>query len=61
MGEITGFLKWGRETPTRRPVPVRLRDWRDAPETVLMPGAGGESLQGVLDRLQALGGDETAA
>lgn len=28
----------------------RLRDWRDAPETVLMPGAGGESLQQVLDR-----------
>ena len=21
MGETTGFLKWGRETPTRRPVP----------------------------------------
>ncbi len=30
--------------------PQRLRDWRDAPETVLMPGAGGESLQQVLDR-----------
>ena len=28
MGETTGFLKWERETPTRRPVPVRLRDWQ---------------------------------
>src|SRR5690242_8148416 len=32
MGEVTGFLKWGRETPTRRPVPVRLRDWREVYE-----------------------------
>jgi probable phosphoglycerate mutase len=30
--------------------PARLQAWRDAPDTVLMPGAGGESLQGVLDR-----------
>ena len=29
MGETTGFLKWGRVTPTRRPVPVRLLDWRE--------------------------------
>ena len=29
MGETTGFLKWSRETPTRRPVPVRLRDWKE--------------------------------
>jgi len=28
----------------------RLQAWRDAPDTVLMPGAGGESLQHVLDR-----------
>ena len=28
----------------------RLRAWRDAPETVQMPGEGGESLQQVLDR-----------
>lgn len=47
--------------------PERLRDWRDAPETVLMPGAGGESLQGVLDRAwpaleracDGLGADDT--
>ena len=30
--------------------PQRLQAWRDAPETVQMPGAGGESLQQVLDR-----------
>jgi glutamate synthase (NADPH/NADH) small chain len=29
MGETTGFLQWPRETPTRRPVPVRLRDWKE--------------------------------
>jgi glutamate synthase (NADPH/NADH) small chain len=32
MGEATGFLKWARETPTRRPVPVRLLDWREVYE-----------------------------
>jgi glutamate synthase (NADPH) small chain len=32
MGETTGFLKWEREAPTRRPVPVRLRDWREVYE-----------------------------
>ena len=30
--------------------PERLRAWREAPDTVQMPGAGGESLQQVLDR-----------
>ena len=44
MGETTGFLKWGRETPTRRPVPVRLRDWREVyepfPEDALKLQAG---------------------
>ena len=29
MGETTGFLKWSRETPTRRPVATRLQDWRE--------------------------------
>ncbi|MEY2414702.1 MAG: glutamate synthase small chain [Ilumatobacteraceae bacterium] len=29
MGETTGFLKWGRELPSRRDVPVRLRDWKE--------------------------------
>jgi len=32
MGDIQGFLKYGRETPTRRPVPVRLRDWKEVYE-----------------------------
>jgi len=32
VGEATGFLKWGRKGPTRRPVPVRLRDWREVYE-----------------------------
>jgi len=29
---------------------ARFAAWRNAPDTVTMPGAGGESLQGVLDR-----------
>jgi len=29
MGETTGFLKWKRETPTRRPVDERLLDWQE--------------------------------
>ncbi|MEX2293970.1 MAG: glutamate synthase subunit beta [Acidimicrobiales bacterium] len=32
MGDVKGFLKHGRETPTRRPVPVRLLDWREVYE-----------------------------
>ncbi len=32
MGKPTGFLEFGRELPTRRPVPVRLRDWREVYE-----------------------------
>ena len=32
MGETTGFLQWGRETPQYRPVPVRLRDWKEVYE-----------------------------
>jgi glutamate synthase (NADPH/NADH) small chain len=32
MGETTGFLRWNREMPTRRPVPVRLRDWHEVYE-----------------------------
>jgi glutamate synthase (NADPH/NADH) small chain len=32
MGEATGFLKYGRETPTRRAVPVRIRDWKEVYE-----------------------------
>jgi glutamate synthase (NADPH) small chain len=32
MGEVTGFLKWKRETATRRPVPIRLEDWHEVYE-----------------------------
>jgi len=32
MGEPTGFLKWTRETPTRRPVPLRVHDWHEVYE-----------------------------
>ena len=32
MGDTTGFLKHGRELPTRREVPVRLKDWREVYE-----------------------------
>ena len=44
MGEIGGFLKHGRATPTRRPVPVRLRDWKEVyepfPDAALKVQAG---------------------
>lgn len=32
MGDVRGFLKHDRETPTRRPVPVRLKDWKEVYE-----------------------------
>jgi len=32
VGDITGFLKHGRELPTKRPVPVRIQDWREVYE-----------------------------
>jgi glutamate synthase (NADPH/NADH) small chain len=32
MGDISGFLKYGRVLPARRPVPVRLRDWKEVYE-----------------------------
>jgi len=32
VGEITGFLQWERQLPQRRPVPVRLRDWKEVYE-----------------------------
>jgi glutamate synthase (NADPH) small chain len=44
VGEATGFMKWERELPARRPVPVRLRDWKevyeDFPEDKLKLQAG---------------------
>ena len=32
MGDPTGFMKHDRETPTMRPVPVRLLDWKEVYE-----------------------------
>ena len=32
MGDTKGFLHHGREVPVRRPVPVRLRDWKEVYE-----------------------------
>jgi len=32
VGETTGFMQWHRDTPSRRPVPVRLRDWKEVYE-----------------------------
>src|SRR5580693_3757483 len=32
MGKTTGFLEFGRSLPRRRPVSVRLRDWREVYE-----------------------------
>jgi glutamate synthase (NADPH) small chain len=32
VGEAQGFLKWDRNLPSRRPVPVRLRDWKEVYE-----------------------------
>lgn len=32
VGEVTGFLKYERELPHRRPVNVRLRDWKEVYE-----------------------------
>jgi glutamate synthase (NADPH/NADH) small chain len=32
MGEPTGFLNWKRTTPKRRPIPVRVADWREVYE-----------------------------
>jgi glutamate synthase (NADPH/NADH) small chain len=44
MGEVTGFLKWRRITPKRRPVDVRVHDWREVyepfPEETLKQQAG---------------------
>ncbi|NNN00995.1 MAG: glutamate synthase subunit beta [Acidimicrobiaceae bacterium] len=32
MGKVTGFLEYARRGPALRPVPVRLRDWREVYE-----------------------------
>jgi glutamate synthase (NADPH/NADH) small chain len=33
VGDVSGFLKHGRELPTRRPVPIRLQDWQEVYES----------------------------
>jgi glutamate synthase (NADPH) small chain len=33
MADPRGFMKFDRELPTRRPVPVRLRDWKEVYDT----------------------------
>ena len=45
-GEWEGLLA----AEIRERDPSRLLAWREAPETVLMPGPGGESLRNVVDR-----------
>ena len=32
MGDVRGFLKHGRQVPSRRPVRIRIRDWREVYE-----------------------------
>ena len=32
MGEVSGFLQWGRTGPTRRPVSIRVKDWKEVYE-----------------------------
>jgi glutamate synthase (NADPH/NADH) small chain len=32
VGDIRGFLKYERELPRHRPVPIRVRDWREVYE-----------------------------
>jgi len=31
MGKVTGFLEYGRETASYRPVEVRIKDWKEVP------------------------------
>ena len=33
MGKPTGFMEYRRELPRRRPIPVRVRDWREVYES----------------------------
>ena len=38
MGEATGFIKYDREGPKRRPVELRLKDWREVYEPFAVSG-----------------------
>ncbi|CAB4709709.1 MAG: glutamate synthase small subunit [Actinobacteria bacterium] len=44
MGEPTGFIQWGRMSPKRRPIPVRVADWKEVyepfPQSELVHQAG---------------------
>jgi len=44
MGEPTGFIQWGRTTPKRRSIPVRVADWKEVyepfPQSELQHQAG---------------------
>ena len=40
MGDVRGFLKYGRELPSRRPIPVRIRDWKEVYEPFAAEAAG---------------------
>ena len=48
MGDTTGFLKHGRELPSRRPVRVRIRDWKEVYEP-FAPDALGEQASRCMD------------
>jgi glutamate synthase (NADPH/NADH) small chain len=37
MADPRGFIKWPRETPTRRPVPVRVLDWQEVYQPFPLP------------------------
>ena len=44
MGEPTGFIQWGRTSPKRRPIPIRVADWKEVyepfPQSELVHQAG---------------------
>ena len=44
MGEPTGFIQWGRTSPKRRPIPIRVADWKGVyepfPQSELVHQAG---------------------
>ena len=44
MGEPTGFIQWGRTSPKRRSIPIRVADWKEVyepfPQSELVHQAG---------------------
>ena len=66
MGDTNGFLKFDRELPSRRAVPVRLKDWRevydaDTPSRMLlrMASAGRAMLRAGITTVRDLGAPTT--